>query len=120
MTEKDKKETKEVDGNAVLDQTCFKCLVEKSGTVHWKAKHNPHNKLFKEKGFADDTADLDKIKYARAWIYWSEYKKQWKFRIMDEIKPTWFDDSHIQAVWDELPKWMAASDINIEDKPIGD
>jgi hypothetical protein len=92
----------------------FNGLVTRTGRVEWNGAMDSHSDLVSHCKLKDDTADPDKMKFARFEIAPKNknYLKpdKWVFKIDKNITPTWFKDRHERACWAAHKKWLAKLD----------
>jgi len=89
----------------------FSCICLKDGKVLYKHKVNSHDILLWLHGVKDETADREKMLFARVEITppdgdLAKPLKQWEFKVDEKITPSWWSSKYKKACWNALKEYM--------------
>ena len=76
----------------------FSCIVDKNKKVYWKEGVDNRHELVEIFKIKDDTADQDKIQFAKVEILpgnkYFEDTDTWEFTVDERVRPIWFTHEH--------------------------
>jgi hypothetical protein len=88
----------------------FSCIVKRDGEVIWDASINSHDELIEKAGLKDETAEPDKLEFARVEItcddIFEKDLKKWKLKIDEAIEPTWWHAKHEIKAYEALKECL--------------
>jgi hypothetical protein len=97
-------------------------LVTLTGSVKWEFGMNSHSDLVEHFKLEDNTADVDRMTFARVEIAPKNknYLKpdEWVFKVDEKITPTWLNERHERACWAAHKKWLAQLDKILGEREI--
>ena len=100
----------------------FSAIVTKKGKVLWEFGTDSHDKIITKYCLRDDTADANKMEFARVEISPKNknYLKpdEWEFKIDEQITPSWWSEWYKQEAHLAWEEWKKELDKALIYKPV--